>query len=129
MNMERKRSATLGGGSAAAWPAEASRGEVVTMTSTEAQNGFGRVLDAVARGGTVLITRHNATQAVVMSVDQYEALTRAESPSLEALTAEFDAMLERMQTPEVSAGIDAGLSASPAELSRLARAAAQQRDG
>jgi antitoxin Phd len=129
MNMERKRSAVLGGGSSTAWPAEASRGEVVTMTSTEAQNGFGRVLDAVARGGTVLITKHNATQAVVMSVDRYEALTRAESPSLDALTAEFDAMLERMQTPEARAGIHAGLSASPAELGRLARAAAQQRDG
>lgn len=95
------------------------------MTSTEAQNGFGRMLDTVARGGTVLITKHNATQAVVMSVDRYEALTRDEAPSLDALTAEFDAMLERMQMPEVREGIRAGFSASPAELGRAARAAAQ----
>lgn len=105
------------------------RGEVVTMTSTEAQNAFGRVLDTVARDGTVLIKKHNVTQAVVMSVDRYEQLTRGENPSLDALTAEFDAMLERMQTPEVRAGTRAGLSASPAELGRLARAAAQQEDG
>jgi antitoxin Phd len=109
-------------------PATSSR-EIVRVTSTEAQNGFGRMLDVVARGSTVLITKHNATQAVLMSVDQYEALTRPETPSLEALTAEFDQMLERMQRPEVRAGIRAGLSASPAELGRAARAAAERADG
>lgn len=104
----------------------ASEADVVRMTSTEAQNGFGRMLDTVAKGGTVLITRHNATQAVVMSVARYEALTRPERPSLQALTAEFDAMLERMQEPEVRAGIRAGLSASPAELGQAALEAAQR---
>jgi antitoxin Phd len=102
------------------------RGEVVTMTSTEAQNAFGRVLDTVARDGTVLIKKHNVTQAVVMSVDRYEQLTRPEAPSLDALTVEFDQMLERMQRPEVQGGIRAGLSASPAELGEAARAAAQR---
>ena len=105
------------------------RGEVVTMTSTEAQNAFGRVLATVARDGTVLIKKHNVTQAVVMSVDRYEQLTRGETPSLDALTAEFDAMLERMQTPEVRAGIRAGLAASPAELGQAALAAAQRDRG
>lgn len=93
------------------------------MTSTEAQNGFGRMLDTVARDGTVLITKHNVTQAVVMSVDRYEALTRRDEPALDTLTAEFDEMLARMQTPEVRAGIRAGLSASPAELAEAALAA------
>lgn len=106
----------------------ASGADVVRMTSTQAQNAFGRVLDTVAKGGTVLITKHNSTQAVVMSMDRYEALTRAERPSLDALTAEFDAMLERMQRPEVRAGIRAGLSASPAELGQAALAAAQRGD-
>jgi antitoxin Phd len=109
-------------------PATSSR-EIIRMTSTEAQNGFGRMLDAVAKGGTVLITKHNATHAVVISVEFYEALTRTVMPDLDALTAEFDEMLERMQRPEVRAGIRAGLSASPAELGRVARAAAQRADG
>lgn len=101
------------------------RGEVVTMTSTEAQNGFGRMLDTVARDGTVLIKKHNVTQAVVLSVDRYEELTRSDAPSLDTLTAEFDEMLARMQTPEVRAGIRTGLSASPAELGQAALAGMQ----
>lgn len=102
-------------------------GNVVTMTSTEAQNGFGRMLEAVARDRTVLIKKHNVTQAVVMSVDRYEALTRAESPALDALTAEFDEMLARMQSPEAQAGIRDALAASPAELGQAALAAARRR--
>lgn len=103
--------------------------DIVRMTSTEAQNGFGRVLDTVARGGTVFVTKHKSTQAVVMSLDRYEALTRGDGPDLDALTAEFDAMFERMQTPEVRAGIRSGLSASPAELGQAARAARQGTGG
>jgi antitoxin Phd len=100
-------------------------GPTVYMTSTEAQNGFGRVLDTVARQGTVMITKHNATQAVVMSIEQYEALTQAPRPDLNLLTEEFDAMVERMQTPEAGAGLLAAFRASPEELSRAAVAAAK----
>ena len=107
----------------------AAGGAPIVMSSTEAQNGFGRMLDTVARDGTVLITKHDVPQAVVISADRYEALTRTEAPSLDLLTAEFDAMLERMQLPEVQAGTQAGLSASPAELGRAALAAEQRRNG
>jgi antitoxin Phd len=96
----------------------------VTMTSTEAQNRFGRMLDEVARDGIVLITKHNTTRAVVISADRYKALTRNESPSLDLLTTEFDEMLARMQTPEVRAGMQAAFDASPDELGRAAVAAA-----
>lgn len=101
----------------------------VTMTSTEAQNGFGRMLDAVARDKTVLITRHNVTQAVVISAERYRALTQAEAPSLDALTAEFDAMLARMQTPESRAAMREAYGASPEELGRAAGAAARKLGG
>ena len=106
--------------------AAASSGDVVRMTSTEAQNGFGRMLDVVAKGSTVLITRHNATQAVLMSVEQYEALTRPETPSLDALTAEFDQMLARMQEPGSEEAMLKAFRASPEELGRLALASAQR---
>lgn len=102
------------------------RGDVLVMTSTEAQNGFGRVLDAVARDGTVLITKHNVTQAVVISVDRYEALTRAESPMLNTLTAEFDELLARMQAPKAKAGMREAFGASSEELGLAAFAAAQK---
>jgi antitoxin Phd len=100
-------------------------GATVVMTSTEAQNGFGRVLDTVARDGTVLITRHNATQAVVISADRYEALTRAQTPSLDSLSAEFDQMLARMQTDAARTGIRDAFAASPSELGRAAVEAAR----
>lgn len=102
------------------------RGTVVSMTSTEAQNGFGRMLDTVARQSTVFITKHNATQAVVMSVEQYEALTQATTSELDTLTAEFDDLLERMQAPRARAGLRDAFRASPEELSRAAVAAARR---
>ena len=109
--------------------ATARGGAPVVMTSTEAQNGFGRMLDTVARDGTVMITKHNVTQAVVISADRYEALTRADTPKLDLLTAEFDAMLERMQDPEVQAGIQAGLSAFQRQPGRAALAAQESPAG
>jgi antitoxin Phd len=101
-------------------------GTTVTMTSTEAQNGFGRMLDAVAKHKTVLITKHNVTQAVVISAERYRTLILAEAPSLDALTAEFDAMLERMQAPGAEEAMLDALRASPAELGKAARAAARR---
>lgn len=103
-----------------------SPGPVVSMTSTEAQNGFGRVLEAVARNGTVFITRHNTKQAVVMSVEQYEALTGEGTPDLDTLTAEFDRLLERMQAPGALEGMLAALRVSPEQFGRAAVAAARR---
>jgi antitoxin Phd len=100
---------------------------VVYMSSTEAQNGFGRMIESVARGSTVLITRHNTTQAVVMSVERYEELTRSASADLDTLTAEFDEMLQRMQTAGAQEALRDAFRASPDELSRAAVAAARRR--
>lgn len=101
-------------------------GSTIYMSSTEAQNGFGRVLDSVAHNHTVLITKHNTTQAVVMSLARYEALTRSVSSELDTLTAEFDEILERLQTPEARAGLRDAFTMSPDELGRVAVAAARQ---
>lgn len=102
------------------------RGSTVVMTSTEAQNGFGRVLDTVARDGTVLITKHNTTQAVVISPDRYEALTRSQAPTLDDLAAEFDALLARMQTDSARVGMAEAFAASPKELGLAALDAARR---
>lgn len=107
----------------------ASSRETIRMTSTEAQNGFGRMLDAVAKGSTVLITKHNATHAVVISVEFYEALTRTVIPDLDALTAEFNEMLERMQEPGSEEAMLRAFRASPEELGHLALAAGQGTSG
>lgn len=112
-------------GQGARLPPAIRRGDKVTITSTEAQNGFGRVLDAVAKEGTVLITKRNVTQAVVISAERYEALTRAEAPQLDELTAEFDAMLAGMQGPASREAMRAAFASSPDELGQTAFAAAQ----
>lgn len=96
------------------------------MSSTEAQNGFGHLLETVARDQTVFITRRNKAQAVVMSVERYRELTQANEPDLNDLSTKFDALLERMQTPQVRAGLREAFRATPDELAKAAMAAARE---
>lgn len=104
------------------------------MTSTEARNRFGRVLDVVARNEIVVITKHGATKAVVMSPEIFQALTgvdpdqpEADRPDLDLLAKEFDELVRRMQTPEAREGMRAFSRMSPEELGRAAVEAAQAR--
>jgi antitoxin Phd len=99
----------------------------ISITATEAQNEFGRILDTVAQDRVVVITRHNKARAVVMSIEKFDALSGAETALLDTLTAEFDELFEQMQTPEASAAMDRAFYASPEELGRAAAAAAQRR--
>ena len=52
------------------------------VLATEAQNNFGRVLGKVAEEGVVYITKYDRPQAVVLSVDRYEALVGESNPEL-----------------------------------------------
>ena len=80
------------------------RGEPpAAFTATDAKKRFGRVLEMVLRGGAVVITRHDAPKAILISVDDFNALTRPTDRTLDALSADFDAMLARMQTPKARA--------------------------
>lgn len=97
------------------------------ISSTEAQNNFGRVLGHVARDGTVVIRKRDVPEAVVISYDRYQALTNAESPVLNSLSEEFDAMLASMQSAAAVAGAERAFAATPEELGRAAIAAAQRR--
>lgn len=84
----------------------ASAGSEETVTATEAQNNFGRVLGRATRDGRVYITRYDRPAAVLLSIESYEALVGSESPDLEGLSREFDEMLARMQESETAAGVD-----------------------
>jgi len=106
------------------------RGERVlpsTVTATDAKKEFARVLEMVLKGGVVVITKHDAPKAVVMSVDEFNALTRAPAIDLDALSREFDAMMARMQTARARAGMKAALGASPRKLGKAAVTAARRR--
>ena len=106
------------------------RGEQVetsSFTATDAKKQFGRVLELALRGGAVVITKHDAPKAIVLSMDEFNALTRGAESRLDSLSAGFDAMLARMQTPRARAGMKTAFGASPKELGRAAVAAARKR--
>jgi prevent-host-death family protein len=104
------------------------RGEpAASVTATDAKKQFGRVLEMVLQGGAVVITRHDAPKAVLLSMDDFDALTRAGASALDTLGADFDAMLARMQTPRARAGMKAAFGASPRALGRAAVAVARRR--
>jgi prevent-host-death family protein len=111
-----------------AWRSGMAGRETISVTATQARKEFGRILDRVVQGRLVVITRHGAPHAVMMSVDRFDADRDpdADTAMLETLTAEFDAMLDRMQTPEARAAMDRAFNASPEELGRAAAKAARR---
>lgn len=74
--------------------------EVESFTATAAKNSFGQILDRALTKGMVAITRRQKPRAILLSLDQYEALVARVEDPLETLRDEFDGLVERMQTPE-----------------------------
>jgi prevent-host-death family protein len=100
----------------------------VEISATQAKNKLGEVLDRVMQGGVVVITRHETPRAVVLSMDEYTALSGATQSRLDALTTDYDAMLMRMQTGKSLAGMKAAFNATPKQLGKAAVARARKRD-
>lgn len=103
-------------------------GARLTVTATEAKNGFGPLLEKAIQGRSIVITKHDRPTAVLISVAEFEALVRRREPTLASLTKEFDSVLVRMQSASSRRGLEAAFQASPAELARLAVANAKRRD-
>ena len=80
-------------------------------------------------GHRVLITKHDAPEAVVLSMDEFLALTEMHQGErqLNLLRDQFDAQLAAMQTPEAKAAGRRLFAASPRELGQAALAGAQRR--
>ena len=95
------------------------------VAATAAKNRFGQLLGTATQGGRVVITKHDAPSAVLLSYEEYRELTHEDSPDLEALSHEFDELLERMQAPAARDATDALFDASPADLAEAARAEAR----
>jgi prevent-host-death family protein len=100
--------------------------ELPTITATELKNATADVFDQVAAKQAVAITRHEKPRAVLLSVEQYEALTGQRPDWLEQLHEEYRGMLDRMQGPEQRAIADKLFQATPQELGEAALRAAQQ---
>ncbi len=104
------------------------RGEVVevdTYSATQAKNLFGEILDRAIAKGIVAITRRNRPRAVVLSMEEYEAIAPRRDDPLETLRGEFDALVERMQSADAAAAGRALFEASPRQLGEAARSAAR----
>ena len=99
-----------------------------SVSATEAQNNFGRVLGKVAEDDVVYIPKYDRPQAVVMSVDRYEALVGESDPDLADLVREFDEMFEAMQTPEAMAAGDALFAMDGKALGEAAARGAARKD-
>lgn len=107
-----------------------SRGEALkpsSVSASEAKSGFGRVLEMVIQGGAVVITKHDSPKAVLISVENFNALSGAAQTKLDTLSGEFDALLARMQTSKARRGMKAAFAASGKRLGKAAVAAARSR--
>jgi prevent-host-death family protein len=106
------------------------RGETLepsSVTASDAKSEFGRVLEMAIHGGAVVITKHDAPRAVLISVENFNALAAATETKLEALNGEFDALLAQMQTPKARRGMKTAFGAPGGQLGQAAAAATRRR--
>lgn len=101
--------------------------QVASFKATDVKNAFGRMLEATLRDGAIVVTKHDDPKAVLLSWDEFEALTSAPTRQLTALTSEFDGLLERMQAAGARERMQSAFEATPDELGKAAVAAARER--
>jgi antitoxin Phd len=97
------------------------------VTATEAKNTFGQLLEKAMQGGVVVITKHDAPKAVLISIDEYTALSTASESRINSLSAEFDSLLLRMQGPKARSAMKSAFQASSKQIGKAAVAAARKR--
>jgi prevent-host-death family protein len=97
------------------------------IPATHAKNSFARLLEEVVQGREVIITKHNEPRAAVISMDKLQAMETAAIPSLEALTADYEARLARMQSARARAAMERAFAASSDNLGEAAVHAARSR--
>ena len=104
-------------------------GELVDIRSvpaTRLKNEFGTIFEQAVRSGAVAITKHDTARAILISVEEFEALVGERSRILDALSGQFEGLLARMQTPAAKKGVAAAFNASPKALGRAAVKAARK---
>jgi len=96
-----------------------------TVAASEAKNQFGQLLESALRDGAVVITKHDTPKAVLLSIEELEAI--AAGGRLDSLAREFDAQYVRMQQPGFAKSMKAAFDASPKQLGAAAVKAARKR--
>lgn len=96
------------------------------LSATEFKNTLGRVLERVLRGERVRITKHGCVSERVVMIRESDLAAleaRAVSP-LDALRAEFERLVEDMQSPNAR---KAAASVGTARMEELSEAAVKER--
>lgn len=101
--------------------------KVQAFSATVAKNAFGKVLEKALADGMVLITRHDTARAVLLSVEEYQALLGRVPDPLQALGAEFEALVTQMRKPKARMAGRMLFKATGAELGKAAGADARKR--
>lgn len=104
-------------------------GELVELRSvpaTRLKNEFGTLFEQAVRSGAIAITKHDTARAILISVEEFEALVGERQRSLDALNGQFEGLLARMQKPKAKRGMAAAFNASPKVLGRAAVKAARR---
>jgi antitoxin Phd len=100
--------------------------DIQSVPATRLRNEFGTIFEQAVSDGAVAITKHDTTRAILMSVEEFEALVGERSHSLDELSGQFEGLLARMQTVASKKGITAAFNASPKALGRAAVKAARK---
>ena len=100
--------------------------EAVKATATEFKQHVGRYLD-VARTGRVIIERQKRPLAVLISIEEYEALNPTATRVIDTLTDEFDALVSRMRRPDFDKAMEKAFAAPPGALGKVHRRGMKRR--
>jgi len=100
-----------------------------SYSATMAKNEFGRILERAIRGNVIFITKHDDPKAVLMSVEDFNALSGSEEAKINTLSAEFDLLLARMQRAAARKSMEVAFHVSPQQLGEAAVAAALKKRG
>jgi prevent-host-death family protein len=95
------------------------------VAASEAKNQFGQVLESALRDGGVVITKHDMPKAILLSIEELEAI--AARGRLDTLAREFDAKYLRMQEPGFAKAVESAFAAPPKKLGAVASKAARKK--
>jgi len=102
--------------------------DLPTVTASALKSHFGEV-SSKAMKGALAITRHSRPEFVLVPIEQYIAFQRNQAAPMEALSAEFDAMVARMNSPKAQQGVAKLFQATPTQLGRTAMKSARPTRG
>jgi antitoxin Phd len=95
-----------------------------SVSASALKNNYGQVAEQAAKG-PVAISRYKVPEMVLLPAADYVEMQRARQAPLDALAAEFDQLVVKMNTPKAKTAAANLFKATPKELGRSAVKSAQ----